>query len=659
MRMFRASSVVLVAIVLGCTAVAPTTSPSPSPSTQAVAGQPIRIGIGIPPFAPSILLEMSNAMVFRAGRREIGPQLVYNALYRYDEALTAVPDLAAEPCDVADDQVTIRCTIVEASFHNGAPLTANDVAFTFELGRRVPECGFGLDVCLSQMLASATAVDERTVEFRLTAPNATFVTVALAGVFIESQAAVEAAYAPLGERAATLDAAEYAAAADAIAEQLASDQPDCAAPLANAEKLLQESGLGPLPRELFHRADGTLDECMYLDLTGTALHHIGESLGASGLDAIALAYRALPSNRAPIGTGPWRFVGIEDGNRMVLEAFEAYHRGRPATPRIEMRIYRGDPAAPRDGLVNGELDWVHIPAPFVGLYEELRDDPDLRFASFPDFNFYMLAYNLRPGMLFSDPNLRAAVELCIDKPATVDAATDGTGDVIYSPIEPASWAYQPDLTRPERDVAEARRLIELSGWVEGEDGIYRSEERRLATDVFVTAEDEPRVAFMDLVSEQVRDCGIHLNVVAADSDTVLAPIGEYPHIPGGRSEPFEAHFIGWIHGFDPHDDLWHSSSISSEEQPLGINFMGFSDPRVDELLEQGIATYDQRDRARIYRELQVILAEERPVLFGWASRQDEALDARLRLTDGELNPAARQWFWELEKLVLAEAPPAN
>src|SRR5687767_14467214 len=104
MRVFRASPVVLVAIVLGCTAVPPTTSPSPSPA-QAVVGQPIRIGLGIPPFAPSILLVMSNAMFFRVGRREIAPQLVYNALYRHDEALTAVPDLATEPCDVRDDQV--------------------------------------------------------------------------------------------------------------------------------------------------------------------------------------------------------------------------------------------------------------------------------------------------------------------------------------------------------------------------------------------------------------------------------------------------------------------------------------------------------------------------------------------------------------------------
>ena len=257
-------------------------------------------------------------------------------------------------------------------------------------------------------------------------------------------------------------------------------------------------------------------------------------------------------------------------------------------------------------------------------------------------------------MLFSDRNLRSAVELCIDKPQTVDAATDGNGDVIYTPVEPATWAYQPDLPRPARDVEEARRLIESSGWVEGDDGVYTRDDRRLATDVFVWSAEAQRVAFMDLVAEQVRDCGIELTVVPADLDTVLRPLGEYPHIASGYSEPFDAYFIGWVHGLDPHDVLWHSQSATSEEQPHAPNFMGFASPRVDELLDHGIGTYDQRERARIYRELQQVLAQERPVLFAWAARQHEALDARLALTDGEINLSSRQWFWELEKLVLRD-----
>ena len=242
----------------------------------------------------------------------------------------------------------------------------------------------------------------------------------------------------------------------------------------------------------------------------------------------------------------------------------------------------------------------------------MRALPGIKVAAFPDASFTMLVYNLRKGRLFADPKLREAMESCIDKPQTVDAATSGRGDVLYSPIDPISWAYQPDLVRPERDVAAARRKIESSGWAPGDDGIYVRDGRRLATKVYVLGNDASRVAFMDLVAAQVRDCGIELDVVPADQQTVLAPLSEFPHIPPGQDTPFDALFFAWAHTFDPDDPLFHSRSISSAEQPGGPNVMGFSDPRVDELLDRGLATYDQRERARIYRELQDVLAAARP-----------------------------------------------
>ena len=646
----RGSASILAAVVIGCT-VAPTPSPTSSPA-PVVTGSPIVIGLPIPRFAESPLTFVSNAIGFRGRQTEIIAQLVYNALYRYDESLAPVPDLAAEPCDVQADQVTIRCTVREATFHDGSSLTAHDVAFTFELVRRDPQCLFDVAECLGEMLSSATAVDERTVDFRLTAPNATFMTLILPGVMIESRAVVEAAYAPLAERAPTLDATDYARAADQIDEELQSEDPDCDSPMAGAEVLLEAAAIEPLPRDQFNQADGTFDSCMYADVTARLLRALAGSLEASGLDAIARAYPALSFNRAPIGTGPWQFAGVEGGTRATFEAFEGYHRGPPATPRIEVRVFRGDPTGLREQLLGGELDWAIIPPALRELYAELPGNPQFRLAIFPDSSYFMLAFNVREGMLFADPALREALELCIDKPQTVDAATDGAGDVIYSPVEPNSWAYQPDLPRPERDVEEARRLIEGAGWSTGADGVYVRDARRLATDVFVAGQDAQRVAFMDLVAEQVRDCGIELTVVPADLDTVLIPLDTYPHIAGGYEQPFEAIFLAWVHLLDPHDVLWHSRNVTSEEQPQAFNFMGFADARVDELLDQGIATYDQRERARIYRELQQLLAQERPVLFAWAARQYEALDARLGLTEGELDLSSRQWYWQLEKLVL-------
>ncbi|MDQ3880735.1 MAG: hypothetical protein M3295_06665, partial [Chloroflexota bacterium] len=184
--------------------------------------------------------------------------------------------------------------------------------------------------------------------------------------------------------------------------------------------------------------------------------------------------------------------------------------------------------------------------------------------------------------------------------------------------------------------------------------VYVRDGRRLATDVFVRSDVVQYVRFVDLLAEQAHDCGFDLTVVPADPESVFRPISAYPHIPAGRDEPFDAIIFGWVHGFDPHDVLFDSRSVTSEEQPDSANVMGFSDPRVDALLDQGIATYDVRERARIYRDYQSILAEERPVLFAWAWKLREAISPNLGLADGtELNLDSFFWFWQLEKLVVS------
>lgn len=661
MGMRRVARLALCWMLVACGGV-PTESQAPSSSASSEpTAETIVFGLQQPSFAPPpfFLLSNTTSVGFRppGARPDLVVPLLYSSLYRPDDSYTPVPDLADGPCDVADDQVTITCRIIEATFHDGTALTADDVAFSFELGRRHPDCLWAFGECYGHMLESVTALDLRTVEFRLSTPNAVFQTLILPGVYIDSRAVVEAAYAPLAQRAETLDAAKYHAAADGILAQLESEVPDCEAGLPEAEALLEAAGVEAPPRDHFVQADAAFDPCLYAQWVATFVSDAGRSLEADGLDAIAFAYRTLAFQRAPVGTGPFRYVGVDDGTRLQLEAFPDYHHGPPATPRFEMRSYR-DPAAAERAFLDGEIHWLPLELRSPDSVERLREQPDLQFVTYRGTGFFMLAYNLREGRLFADPALRQAVELCIDKPATVDAATNGTGDVVYSSVEPASWAYQPDVPRPERDVDEARRLIEGAGWTEGPGGVFERDGRRLATEVYVAADFAERLEFMDLLADQVRDCGIELTVVPADIFTVLGPLETFPHIAGGDDEPFDARFIGLGANFDPDglSSFFHSRGISSPEMPDGINFIGFADAEVDRLIEAGVATYDLRERARIYRDLQLRIAELRPVLFAWSPRSTEALDAQLGLTEGEINFESREWCWQLEKLVLRDTP---
>ncbi len=61
-------------------------------------------------------------------------RLVYGSLYGSDGRGNAIPDLADGPCFVpGSDGAVIRCRLVETTFHDGTPLTADDVVYTYQV----------------------------------------------------------------------------------------------------------------------------------------------------------------------------------------------------------------------------------------------------------------------------------------------------------------------------------------------------------------------------------------------------------------------------------------------------------------------------------------------------------------------------------------------
>src|SRR5512141_1028792 len=125
-----------VALLLGC---GPQATPSPTPASippttataPAAYADTLRVG-----FVPGDLERSFGLYVgFRQAsdiinQGTIVPRtVVHAALYRYDQRYQAAPDLAAGPCEPrGSDGTVIRCRIVETTFHDGTPVTADAVA---------------------------------------------------------------------------------------------------------------------------------------------------------------------------------------------------------------------------------------------------------------------------------------------------------------------------------------------------------------------------------------------------------------------------------------------------------------------------------------------------------------------------------------------------
>jgi ABC-type transport system substrate-binding protein len=590
------------------------------------------------------------------------------ALYTYDETLTPVPDLAADLCETSEDGITWTCTLLDGlTFHNGEPLTAADVAFTYQIAQSA-NCRFNPSTCLEPFLESVTAVDDTTVEFTLVEPYAPFATVILPGIDIDSEAVVTAAFEEFAGEAEGADPAAVTAAMDALTAAAAPEEGDpdpaaCEAALAEGEAQVEAGGAELPNRDDFNTGGESgeeFDPCAYGEALADLLSQILAVLEEEGIDAIAAVYPLLSFNSQPVNAGPFMCEPgcFAPGESLTLTAFPDYHRGAPATETVVMPIIT-DEIQIGNALQAGQVDWHYsIPS---DVFSALEGDENIKFAEYPDFGYFALQYNLREGQLFADLGARKAVQFCIDKEATVEQATNGQGIPVEATIPPASWAFNPDLPTVDRDVAAAIGFLEEAGWTVPVDadgnatGPATRGAETFSTQVYVRAGQPERIRFMELLRDQVIDCGIEIAVVEGDFATVLLPLLTFPHIPPNATEPYDAYFGGWSTGFDPDPfSLFHSSQCTNEEQPDLFNYICFQNPEADALIDEGLVVSDQEERAAIYQEFEQIVYDEQPYLFAWSDTAREAINVNMQSTAGELQLGSPQWDWQLETLFVSE-----
>ncbi len=589
---------------------------------------------------------------------------LYDGIYEYDESLTPVPDLAEDLATISEDGLTWTIKLKSGvKFHDGTDLTADDVVQSYQIAQS-PNCRYNPSICLGTFLDSVEKVDDLTVAFTLKQQLSTFATIYLPAIGIESKDAIDASYAKYVEGTSAVTAAETKAFLDAVAaEEAAPSGPageDGAATvnygqfIADGEALLTKAGQ-ELPDKAIFTTDGVLDEGLYAQELITRIKAIDASFTASAVDALAAAYPYLDFQRNPVGTGAFKFVSFKPGESLEYAANEAYFAGAPNISQLFIPIIKDDIAGGQ-ALAAGQVDWKYsLTGP---TYQEIKDDPALKFVEYPDFGFFALYFNLHPesNTLFADKNLRQAVSYCFDKEATADAATNGQGVAIYSEIPPASWAYPTTgLNTYTMDQAKAKQLIESSGWTLGSDGIYEKAGQKLSTVVAVRAERPDRSKWMQLVGDQVRQCGIDLQYKEIDFAGLLNMLDVYPHVNAAAPEtgkPFDAYFGGFSTSFDPDPfSLYHSSECSTAERPSTFNYICYSNPQADELIEKGLVTFDQAERAAIYQEYAVIQSNDLPVIYAWADIAREGLRTTVDTTaDGGLQLDSPTWFRQSEKL---------
>ena len=583
------------------------------------------------------------------GRPEITVgSVVYSGLYRYNERWDAIPDLADGPCLPQGDGTVIRCRIIETTFQDGTALTADDVAYTYELGQR------GTVFSVAGSLKEVRVVDARTVDFVLSSIDPTFLTSVLPVIPILPRHSVEAAYAKFVAGTKGLTAEELTKLAGAIDDETTRDPAVCTPRLDAVAALLPRFGTRLFRDDFSRGTTATFDACAYMQAASQLIHQAALALSSTGLAAVAAAYVCLGIDWQPIGTGPYRFVS-EGANLIHLEAWPGYHGGLAATRYLDFVPGKGDGS----DVADGSLDIYQAGANLNPAFKVAAASHGVRVATSLRNGYFALMFGAWPSGLFADVALRKALQLCIDLPRDVDAATGGTGTPVYGPVTPGTWAYDPAIPKPGRDTVAARTLIEGGGWRLGSDGIYAKSGARLAADIVVRGDQADRVHMADLIASQARDCGMDLRSRPLNFDDIVnTMLNQYPHDIPGTTTPFALYIGGWGGDADPgNPDMLTSAGLANAKNPAGNNFVGFDDPTFDRLIKAAMSTYDQAERTSLYRQVQQELAAQLPYLFLWNWVNYDVVRAAVATADGPLDPAVPYWAWQPERIVVAAAAP--
>ncbi|MDP3936873.1 MAG: ABC transporter substrate-binding protein, partial [Deltaproteobacteria bacterium] len=193
----------------------------------------------------------------------------------------------------------------------------------------------------------------------------------------------------------------------------------------------------------------------------------------------------------------------------------------------------------------------------------------------------------------------------INRKEIVDGVLMGLGVPGVSPYVPSTRWFKEGLEAYPYDPEKARALLAEAGWRDSDgDGVLDKGGKPFTFELLTNNGNMERRNTAVIIQQRLDKVGIKLSIRELEWAALINDFID--------KKKFEAIVLGWGIGLDPDQyDIWHSSKTGPKE----FNFISYSNPEVDELLEQGRRRCDPDERKRIYDQLQEIMAEDQPILF--------------------------------------------
>ena len=321
------------------------------------------------------------------------------------------------------------------------------------------------------------------------------------------------------------------------------------------------------------------------------------------------------------GSGPFRLESADPtrqwdpGQDLVLVRNERYWNAAARPPLAGMRFRSvTDESSRLIAYRNGE---GHMTTPTAPQFVDLQSEAGWAAAN-QSFNWV----NMRGGYTFigwqcgpragkrptpfADKRVRQAMTMLIDRERMIAEIWNGVGTVAKGPFNPESPAADATNAPWPFDLAKAKELLAAAGWKDRDgDGQLENEAGEpFAFEATLPAGGDLYDRIASFMTAACRKAGIRCTIKSVDWSV-------YTEI--GKARDFDAIFLGWQANAPESDvrQMFHSDSIKAG----GDNFVQWSSPEADRLIELGRRTLVDGERMKVWHQLERVLHDEQPYTF--------------------------------------------
>ncbi len=317
-------------------------------------------------------------------------------------------------------------------------------------------------------------------------------------------------------------------------------------------------------------------------------------------------------NTQPIGTGPFMIADYEPGNQVVLKKNPYYwQKGLPYLDEVDIKIIT-DESVRQTSLISGDVDWA-ISVPPQSL-SQLQNDPNIVVDKTTAGAYWYIGVNLKHKPL-DDVRVRQAISYAINRKDITDAMTFGTGVPTQDPI-PSSSAWAFNYAPYSYDPAKAKQLLTEAGYPDG----FRMQ-------IMPTTQYPESVRGAQVIQQELGQVGIKVTIKNLEWAQWLQEEGK------GN---YDTYVCSWNGLVDPYDFFY-----AQQRTGQVFNFTGYSNPKVDALLDQGNSAKGFDQRKAIYQQANKLIVDDAPYIYlynpaniqayqsyvkGYAARTDQNID---------------------------------